>query len=100
MEGRDGDAGRGGVDRDGGDVVVEVPGEDCDVSVNMGLSFFFSEEEEVEEEGEERGEGGNILLWPNLAVLELAPTTAMWADERNVLMDASVLMLGRRVSKG
>lgn len=38
----------------------------------------------------------SILLCPNLAVFELAPTTAMCADERNVLMDASVLMLGRK----
>lgn len=37
----------------------------------------------------------HILLCPNLAVFELAPTTAMLADERNVLMDASVLMLGK-----
>lgn len=36
----------------------------------------------------------DLLLWPNLAVLELAPTTAMLAAERKVLIDASVLMMG------
>lgn len=35
-----------------------------------------------------------LLLWPNLAVLEDAPTTAKCLDEKNVLMEASVLMVG------
>jgi hypothetical protein len=33
-----------------------------------------------------------LLLWPNLAVLELAPTTAKVLDEKKVLRDASVLI--------
>lgn len=33
-------------------------------------------------------------MWPNLAVLEDAPTTAKWLDVKKVLMDASVVMTG------
>lgn len=33
-------------------------------------------------------------MWPNLAVLEEAPTTAKCLDEKKVLMEASVLMVG------
>lgn len=33
-------------------------------------------------------------LWPNFWVLELAPTTAKNLDEKNVLMEASVVMVG------
>lgn len=38
----------------------------------------------------------DLLLWPNLAVFELAPTTAKFLDEKNVLRDASVLILVAR----
>lgn len=34
-------------------------------------------------------------MWPNLFVLELAPTTAKKGDAKKVLMEASVDMLGR-----
>lgn len=38
--------------------------------------------------------GSGLLLWPNLAGLEEAPTTAKCLEEKNVLMDASVVMVG------
>lgn len=39
--------------------------------------------------------GGELThLWPNFCVLELAPTTAKNWDEKKVLMDASVVMVG------
>lgn len=38
----------------------------------------------------------DLLLWPNFAVFELAPTTAKFLDEKNVLRDASVLILVAR----
>lgn len=38
--------------------------------------------------------GELTYLWPNFCVLELAPTTAKNWDEKKVLMDASVVMVG------
>lgn len=48
--------------------------------------------EEIQSEAYISGRGAH--LWPNLFVLELAPTTAKKGDAKNVLMDASVDMVG------
>lgn len=40
-----------------------------------------------------RGKGNDALLWPNLAGLELAPTTAKFAEDMNVWAWAAVDIL-------